>query len=574
MENSSYVRRKRVRNIFLVVLALLALNIGVSYLRARVDLTAEKRYTLSSPTKQLLAALDSTVRIRVFLKGEFPSGFRHLAESVQELLEEFRRYGGRHIVYEFVNPLAGLPDSLQLRVKDSLTAMGIMPYNVQAQQDPSRGVSMQLIFPGALVDYKGHQLAVDLLQPQPGVDPLQTLNHSAALLEYAFAHAIAQLSRPEPPVVAYMLGNGETLNPEVYDALNLLQENYRLDTLNLQTAPSISEKYAALVFMQPTLRFDESEKLKIDQYVMQGGKILWCLNPVAASMDSLQSQSSFLAYDRDLNLEDLLFNYGVRINADLVEDLQCFSIPITVGHVGNRPQIEQLPWPFSPLLTPGADHPLTRNMEAVLGEFVRSMDTTVSPGIHKTVLLATSPYSRALGTPMRVSMESVKVKPDPRMYTQGRLPVAVLLEGIFPSVFRNRLNQQMLAHIAIQFKHAYRASSAPTRMIVIGGGNLFINAVSRQDGPLPMGMDPYSRQLFANREFFENCLTYLTDTTGIISARDKDFTLRLLDRRKLADQQAKWRLLNFIIPIAFVLLFALLFQYWRQRKYLRETNRP
>jgi gliding-associated putative ABC transporter substrate-binding component GldG len=284
-------------------------------------------------------------------------------------------------------------------------------------------------------------------------------------------------------------------------------------------------------------------------------------------MDSLQNKTSFLAYDRGLNLDDLLFNYGARVNPDLVQDLQCFSIPVTVGHIGDRPQIERLPWPFSPLLMPGNSHPITKNMDVVLGQFASSMDTTKAAGIHKVPLLTTSQYSRTLATPMRVSLESVKIKPDPRQYIQKHIPVAVLLEGNFPSVFRNRLNKDMLAKIELQFHQHYKEESGYTRMIIVADGNMFMNAVSQQDGPLAMGMDPYTRQLFANREFFENCLTYLTDTTGIIEARNKDLKLRLLDKSRVAQQKTTWQVLNFLIPIAFVLLFAVVFLYVRQRKY-------
>ncbi|MGH2642789.1 MAG: Gldg family protein, partial [Chitinophagaceae bacterium] len=319
--------------------------------------------------------------------------------------------------------------------------------------------------------------------------------------------------------------------------------------------------------LKPQTPFTDSEKLRIDQYVMHGGKILWAFSPVNASMDSLQKQSSFFAYDKGLNLSDILFNYGVRINADLVQDLQCFSIPITVGSLGNRPQIEQLPWPFDPLLTPQQNNPITKNMDVVLSQFPSSIDTTAATGIRKTVLLATSPFSRTIGTPFRVSLESEKVKPDPRLFIKQHIPVAVLLQGTFPSIFRDRLNDEMLANIQMQFHHPYKSQSSDTRMIVVSDGNMFLNAVSQQNGPLEMGMDPYTRQLFANREFFENCLTYLTDTTGIIQARNKDFKLRLLDKNKIEQQKATWQVIDFLIPIAFVLLFAVIFQFVRQRKF-------
>lgn len=546
---------------------LVAVNVAASYVRYRVDLTQEKRFTLSAPTRKLLTNLEGTVRVKVFMQGKFPAGFRRLSESVKETLEEFTRYAGPRLTYEFVNPLAGLADSAQLRVKDSLSAMGIMPYNVKAQQDLSQGVSVQLIFPGALIDYNGREIAVNFLQPQPGMDPQQTLNHSAALLEYVFVHAIAQLTRREPPLIAYMLGNGEPLTPEVYDALNVLQQNYRLDTLNLGTASSIPAEYDAVVFLHPEEPFTEAEKLKIDQYLMYGGKILWSIDPVNASMDSLQGQTSFLAYDRGLNLEDLLFNYGVRINGDLVQDLQCFSVPVTVGNIGNRPQIEQLPWPYAPLLGPASDNPIVKNMDVVLAHFASSMDTTVSPSIRKTRLLATSAYSKTVGTPLRVSLESVKIQPDPREFTRQHIPVAILLEGRFPSLFSHRLNADRLAGLQLQSGRPFKEESVPTRMIVVSGGDIFMNSVSQQDGPLPMGMDPYTRQLFANREFFENCLTYLADTTGIMEARNKDFKLRLLDKNKIEEKRATWQVLGFLLPVAFVLLFGLIFQFVRQRKY-------
>lgn len=567
MNKGAYIKRKDLQRLFLFVAVLILINIGASYIHYRIDLTKEKRFTLSEPTKRLLKNLDGTVRIKVFMKGSFPAGFRHLAESVKETLDEFRQYAGPHLTYEFINPMQGLPDSTQLKVKDSLSAMGIMPYNVKAQQDATQGVSVQLIFPGAIIDYKGHELPVNFLQPQPGMDPQETLNRSAALLEYAFVHTVEQLSQKQPPMIAFMLGNDEPLTPEVYDALNILQQNYLLDTLNLATASFIPDKYAAVIFLRPEKSFTEEEKLKIDQYVMYGGKILWAIDPVNASMDSLQAKTSFLAYDRGLNLDDLLFNYGVRVNGDLIQDLQCFSIPVTVGHIGNRPQIEQLPWTYAPLLSPASDNPIVKNMDVVLARFVSSMDTTASPSIKKTVLLSTSEYSKTVGTPLRVSLESVKLQPDPREFNRQHIPVAVLLQGRFPSLFQHRLNADMLARIQLQFSHPFISESKTTRMIVVSGGDMFMNSVSQQDGPLTMGMDAYTRQLFANREFFENCLTYLTDTTGIIEARNKDFKLRLLDKNKITSQKSTWQVLGFLIPIACVLLFALIFQFIRHRKY-------
>lgn len=567
MRKGDYIKRKDIRNFVLVLLVLIGLNVLCAPLHIRWDLTREKRFTLSAPTKRLLRSLDGPVRITVFLKGKFPAAFRHLALTTEEMLDEFRRYAGKDIDFAFVNPLAGLPDSIQARVRDSLGAMGIMPYNVRAQQDLSEGLSVQLLFPGGVVEYHGRRLPINLLQPQAGLDPQATLEHSAALLEYKFASAIARLAQKEPPTVAYMLGHGEPLTPAVYDALTVLQQNYRLDTLNLRRAPAIPLRYKALVFLDPQEAFTEDDKLKIDQYVMHGGRVLWAIDPVRASSDSLQVRGGFIAFDRGLNLDDLLFTYGVRINPDLLQDLQCFSIPVTVGHIGNRPQIERLPWPYQPLFLPSADHPVVKNMDMVLGQFPSSMDTIKAPGIGKTILLASSLHSRALPTPARVSLESVKVKPDPRQFVGGALPVAIALQGHFPSAFQHRLDAERQATLKARFGYAFQGKSGATRMIVVSNARLFTNAVSEQDGPLPMGMDPYTRQIFANREFFENSLTWLTDTTDIMQARNKDFALRLLDQEKVKAQQTTWQLLNFLIPLGFILLFAVVFQYVRQRKY-------
>lgn len=561
-------RRKHIVPLLPVILILLLVNVLAFYAHFRLDLTAEKRFTLSPSTKKLLHQLEGPVRIRVFLKGKFPAGFRHLATATRDLLEEFREYGGKNIRVEFVNPLAGLSDTMQLKVKDSLAAMGIVPYNVKATQDITQGVSMQLVFPAALADYKGKEIPVQLLEGQPGLNPLETLNHSAALLEYKFADAIYKLQEKEPPVVGYMLGNGEPLDPTVYAALTALQSNYRLDTLNLAVQPDISQSFDAVVFLKPHNRFDENEKMKIDQYIMHGGKVLWLLDELNASMDSLQSHTSFIAMDLGLNLDDLLFTYGVRINPDLVQDLQCDKIPLTVGYMGNKPQIELVPWTYFPLFAPVSGHPVVKNMDLIRGQFASSMDTVGGGAAKKTILLSSSAYSSTLGAPVKVSLESTKIQPVPRDFRQQFLPVAVLLEGKFPSLFRNRLDKTTLSKIDSAFHQPFKAMSGENKMIVVSDGDIATNAVSQKDGPLPMGMNEYTRDYpYANQEFFLNCLEYLTNSSGIMESRGKEFKLRLLDAGKVKTEKSQWQLINFGVPILFILLFGMGYNYARQRKY-------
>lgn len=551
------------------MLILVALNVLASRFHARWDLTAEKRFTLSPGTRTLLENLEGTVHIRVFLKGKFPAGFRQLSESTQEILQEFRQYAGSRLDFEFVDPGENLSDSARSAVYDSLAAEGIQPYNLQVQLDASEGYSQKLIFPGALVYYQGKETSVDLLQSQGGQNAMEALNNADALLEYNFADAIYRLQQKEKSMVGYMLGNGEPLGPEVYDPLNILQQNYRLDTVDLSGDPYIPPEFKAVVILGPATRFSDSEKLKIDQYLMHGGKLFWLLDQVNANMDSLKDKNSFIAFDKGLNLEDLLFTDGIRINPDLVQDLQCDVIPLTVGNSGGHPQIQLVPWPYFPILSPGSGNPIVKNMDPVEIHFASSMDTIPGSPVQKTILLATSAYSRSLGTPSRVSWESVKIAPRPSDFNQHAIPIAVLLEGRFPSLYTNRFDPGSIARINATMPAPFQTLSNPTSMIVGSTSSLVTNAVSQRDGPLPMGMNPYTRYQFANREFFSNCLEYLTGNSAILSTRTKDFKLRLLDRTRVDKEKLHWQIFNLVLPVLFILVFALVFQYIRKFRYTR-----
>jgi ABC-2 type transport system permease protein len=552
-----------------IIAGLFAVNVLGFWWHARLDLTAEKRFTLSPGTRSLLSHLDGVVHIRVFLKGKFPAGFKELSESTQELLQEFRQYGGNHLEYEFINPGQGLPDSSRQQVYDSLAAQGIAPYNLQVQLQASEGYSENLIFPGAIVYYEGKQAPVDLLQSQGGLNPMEALNNADALLEYRFSDAIYRLSQKTKPLVGYMLGNGELLGPHVYDALNIIQQNYQLDTIDLAGDPFIPSQFTAVLFLGPQLRFTDTEKLKIDQYLMHGGKILWFINEVSASMDSLQDKNSFIAFDRGLNLEDLLFTYGVRINPDLVQDLQCDVIPLTVGTAAGKPQIQLIRWPYFFLASPASGHPVVKNLDPVLCEFASSIDTIATEGISKTLLLATSAYSRSMGTPSRVSWESVKIAPRPEDFHQHDIPVAVLLEGKFRSLFRNRFDPRTISALNAAQPAPFQTESPETKMIVGSSSSLITNAVTRREGSLPMGMNAYTHYQFANREFFTNSLEYLAGNTQILATRTKDFELRLLDQPRVAREKLHWQILNLCIPLFLVLLLALVLHYVRRYRYAR-----
>lgn len=562
-------RKKYIQRALVIILVLIGVNIAAAYFHGRWDLTAEKRYTLTGSTKQMLRQLNSPVDIEVFLKGDYPATFKQLARSTQELLEEFREYGKQNIRFTFINPGQGLSDSSRMKFFGELTAQGIMPFNMKVQEDANDSYSEKLIFPGALVHYKGKTMGVNLLKNQGGQDPMQTMNSSEALLEYQFANAISKLQEEKKPLVGYMLGHGESLGAEVYDALTTLQSGYGLDTLTLQSVPAIPHDFNILLFAKPIGAFSDQDKLKIDQYVMNGGKVLWFLDETNAAMDSLHQRSEFLAFDRGLNLEDLLFRYGVRINQDLVQDLQCDIVPLVVGNVGNRPQIQPVPFPYFPMLTPTGVHPIVKNMDMVLSRFVSSIDTVKAEGVKKTILLTTSRSSRRVRIPAQVSWDIVKTKPNVREYREQHIPAAVLLEGHFTSLFRNRLDQAtMAAFQQVSGKPFRETADTANKMIIVSDGDLIANAVSRKDGPLQMGINEFNPGFaFANKEFFLNCLEYLSGKSSIMESRNKELTLRLLDAEKIKKEKTKWQTICFLVPIGLVLLFAMVFQFVRQRKF-------
>jgi len=563
-------KKKYLQRAILVIAILIGVNILAMYVHTRWDLTAEKRFTLTPSTRQLLKGLDSTVTIEVFLKGDYPASFRQLAQSTQEMLEEFREVGGNRVQFSFQNPGQGLNDSDRLAFQQSLAEQGIMPFNMQVQEDANQGYSEKLIFPGALVHYGSKTLGINLLKNQGGQDPMQTMNNSEALLEFQFANAIYQLKQNHLPLVGYMLGHHELLGAEVLDALTSMQSSYLLDTITLQYVSHIPQDFAAIVFAKPLDRFTDEDKLKIDQYVMNGGKVLWFVDELNVGMDSLQKHDTYVVMDRDLNLEDILFRYGVRINQDLIQDLQCDRLPQVVGHVGDKPQFDLLPFPYFPLLSPTGAHPIVKNMDLVLSHFASSIDTVKGGEISKTVLLTSSANSKTERAPVQLSWNDLRVKPNPRQFQKHNLPVAVLLEGQFTSLFRNRLSadeQQLIAEVT---RKPFRDNSDNNKMIVVSDGDLITNAISQKNGPMQMGVNLFDPSMvYANKEFLLNSLGYLTNNAGIMEARNKELTLRLLDAEKIKQNKSVWQAICVIVPILLILLFRVIFQFIRQRKFER-----
>ena len=565
--------RKAIRSRFgwvWVLLLLISANLALSFLPFRLDLTAERRYTLSEPVKEMLKGLDDGVSVTVLLDGDMPAGFRRLSGSAEDMLNAFRRAAPGAVSFRFERPGIGMDDSSRIILYDSLQRLGVNPTNVKAQTKKGESAEETLVFPGAVVSYKGREAGVDFLQGV-GSAGLDALNRSEALMEYKLAEAIRKVSRDTVPMVGYLAGNGEPLDLRVYDLIErTLRPNYGFRILPIDSVSSIPTVFRALCVVKPLVPFTETQKFKIDQYIMNGGRVVWMLDRLYAGLDSLErSEGQFIAFDLGLNLEDLLFKYGVRINTDLVQDLQNDGIPSVVGKVGDKPQIQVLPWPYHPLLRDPVGHPVTRNLDYVVSQFPHSIDTVKSPGIRKTILLTTSPNSRILQTPARVEWNSIRKEEDLREFNRGSVPVAVLLEGGFTSLYANRVSQSLSDSMAAAGRPFLPSASAPNRMAVVADGDLALNPVSQQDGPLSMGMNGYTRQSYANRDFLLNLLTYLTDDSGILEARGKDYTLRLLDPEKVEREKTFWQVFNIAAPILTVLLFLAGFRAWHRRRYAR-----
>lgn len=573
MATTSSNKRKTQRSQAIVrLLILAAILVGVNILAARfhagLDLTKEKRFTLSAPTKKLLRNMDDVAVIEVYLKGDFPAGFQRLATATRERLQTLRNVAGNKLVYKFTNPFEGKSEEEKGPIFQQMSAKGIMPLNLQTKSE-EEGYAEKIIFPYAMVRYKGKEMPVRLLENNMGFNPLENLTNSENLLEYKFANAINQLSRPEQTEIAYIVGHGETLGFNTYDMLTTLATQYKVDTFDLTANMYIPKYYKAIIINRPTTPIDDREKFKIDQYVMNGGQILWVVDQLFTPMDSLQKNAQFVTLDYGLEIDDILFKWGVRVNLDVIEDQQqCLPIPITVGMQGDRPQIQLRPWIYYPVFTPSADHPIVKNIPAIMSRFANSMDTIAAPGIKKTILLQSSKYSRVSNFPARISLSMLKFPMGPEMFNKPYRTAAVLLEGKFKSTFENRLAPAFLTILQDSLKRPYKsAPDTATRMIVISDGEMFENDFSRSEGPMEMGYWRYTQTRFSNKEFLLNCIQYLTDNSGLLEARSKEVVLRKLDGKRVMKEKTKWRIVNIAVPIALVLIFASAYIFFRKRKY-------
>ena len=557
------LKKKNIRTFGLLLLFIIAINVLSSFLFTRIDLTTEKRYTLSKATKKILKNIDDVVYFKIYLEGDFPAGFKRLKNETREMLNQFKAYNTL-IQYEFINPSEGKNKKQTNNIYKELYTKGIEPTNLQVKNND--GSSQQIIFPGAIVTYKEKELPLQLLNSQLGVAPEAILNSSIESLEYNIASVLKKLSLTTKPKIAFLQGHGELDKYETGSIAAMLSEYYDVNQITLLNNLNALDKIKALIIAKPNRIFSEKDKFIIDQFVMNGGKLIWLVNPVFASMDSLRTENQTIGISQKLGIEDQLFKYGVRLNYDLIQDLNAMPLPIKTGNMGNQPQFSYLPWYFFPVIMPTVKHPIVNNLNAVKFEFTSSIDTVGSSKIKKTILLTTSQYTRLIQTPVSISLDIMQEKPNEKAFNKSYIPTAVLLEGEFPSLFKNRLSDSMINQPNYHFKEL----SIPNKMIVISNGDVIKNDIQLTNGlkyPMPLGYDKYTRETFGNKEFILNCIDYLCDDSGLIDVRSRELKLRLLDKTKTAKYKTMIQFVNVGLPVLLILLFALVNGFIRKRKF-------
>ncbi len=574
------IKRSNIIQLFLGIVILLLVNIIAGFIFTRFDLTAEKRYSLAPATKRMLKGLKDDVLFKVYLEGDLPPGFRRLANETKEMLDEFRAYSN-HIQYEFIDPSSNPDPKERNDGYKLLVEHGLQPTEIRVNK---KGQASQLIiFPGALVTFSTHEVPVALVMSQLGQDADKVLNISVQSLEYNLGSAIQKLVQPIKPRIAFIQGEGELTQLETQDAQNALSEFYNVDRITINhkinslairlkgaSSDKLVNRYRAIIIAKPTKPFDEKDKFLIDQFIMRGGKVLWLIDPVFASMDSLQKFNSTMGLVNNVNLEDMLFNYGVRLNSNLVLDKIALPIPVKTGQIGDQPQFEFFPWYYFPVLTPTINHPIVNGLNAIKTEFISSIDTVEVHGVKKTILLTTSPYSRLVNAPVYIDLEILKNTTDDSQYNKGPQPVAVLLEGNFISAYMFRIPPELSENKDLQF---LSKSSNPTKMIVVGDGDIIKNQFQLSQGYfLPLGYDQYTKQTFGNKDFILNAMNYLCDDSGLITVRSRELTLRLLDSTKIENQRLFWQLFNVLLPLILILIFSFVKLRLRSGKYSRPST--
>ncbi|MBB4804646.1 gliding-associated putative ABC transporter substrate-binding component GldG [Flavobacterium nitrogenifigens] len=554
--------KQNIKTLGITIFILIVLNILGTLFFHRFDLTKDKRYTLSPTSLGIIKQVQNPLSIKIYMEGDLPADFRRLQQETKQLLEEFQAYN-KNIVFEFVDPLANEEESEELT--KSLFEKGLTPVNITV--DDKGKQSQAMVFPWAVAIYNNKEVNIPLLKNRMGASTTQKVIGSIQHLEYSIADAINKVTKNKQKKVAIIRGNGEL--KEIYIAKMLLQirESYFIGPFTLDSVAkdpngtlNALKKYDLAIISKPTEKFSDEEKEVLDQFIINGGKTLWLIDQTAADMDSLYNDAgATLAYPRDLNLNDMFFKYGFRINPDLVKDEQGTPIKLATGEQGSATQYQDFIWKFAPQVYPTSQHPIVKNLGGIKFDFANPIDT-LKNGIKKTVLLQSSQYSKTIGTPAEVNLNMVTEKTTPEEYVnKGNKPMAVLLEGEFHSAFENRV---------LPFKdNSFAAKGKPNKMIVVADGDLARNQLDKNLEPVELGYDQRTGNLYDNKDFIMNCINYLLDDTGLINIRSKDVELPVLDKEKVYQTYTLTQFITIGVPILILALFGVAFTFIRKRKY-------
>ncbi|MEM9920386.1 MAG: gliding motility-associated ABC transporter substrate-binding protein GldG [Bacteroidota bacterium] len=544
---------------------LIFLNILGSAVYSHIDLTEDKRFTLSEPTVEMIEDLDEVIFVKILLQGQFPAGFKRLQRATVEMLDEFRSISSL-IEYEFEDPNEGTVEQKN-QARKMLEEQGIRPTTLFIKDgSSSKNIA---IYPFAILYYKGRQFTVNLLESEMlGVPNQVVLNNSVSLLEYKFANAIQKLQLYRKRPILFLQGHGELLEVQTADLRKSIKPYYNYGDVRLDSIYSIKPEVAALIVAKPRTPFSERDKFIIDQYVMNGGKVLWLIDALNVNLDSLRRQREYIPLPYDLNLESMLFKYGARIQPNLLLDWFATQIPMVTGTLGSGNQFELFKWFYHPLVSSASEHPVSKGLDRVNMFFPSTIDTirTKTP-VKKTVLLASSERSRMQKYLTRLNFEILRYKPDATKFNAGRQPVAVMLEGIFPSAFDGRVSESMREGLQ-QINQDFKPRSEPTRMLVVSDGDVPKNLYDPRTKKIsPMGYNQFEQVTFGNKDFMINAIEYLLDDTGVIEARSKEVKLRLLDTAKAREESTKWQVFNIGMPLVFLAIFGFIYLYIRRRRF-------
>jgi gliding-associated putative ABC transporter substrate-binding component GldG len=555
-------KKNNIKSVAFIIAVLLLLNLIGSSFFHRFDLTKDKRYTLSATSLNIIKQVKNPLSIKVYMQGDLPAEFKRLQQETKQLLEEFQAYN-KNIIFEFVDPLENKDESMD-NIKE-LYRKGLTPINITV--DDKGKQSQAMVFPWAIAVYDNKEVNIPLLKNRMGASTTQKVIGSIQHLEYSIADALNKITKDKQKKIAVIKGNGELQDVLMAKFLMQVRESYHIGPFTLDSVAKnpigsleALEKYDLAVIAKPTETFSDAEKQVLDQYIINGGKTLWLVDQVAVEMDSLYNTSgATLAYSRDLNLNDLFFKYGIRINPDLVKDEQGSPIKLASGDQGSATQFQEFNWKFAPQVYPNNQHPIVKNLGGIKFDFANPIDT-LKNGIKKTILLQSSQYSKKIGTPTEVNLNIVAEETSPNDYlNKGNIPLSVLLEGSFHSMFENRV----LPFV----QKTFETKGKDNKMIVISDGDLIKNQLDKNFQPVELGYDQRSGNLYDNKDFLINCVNYLLDDNGLINIRSKDLDLPLLDKEKVYENYTVTPFITIGLPILILLLFGVLFTFLRKRKY-------